>query len=210
MAYFPFFMDLEGQRGLIVGGGRVACHKVRILLDYGPSLVVTAPQVAEELTGLEGRIEIRRREFQESDLEGCAFVVAAAGDGQVNRRVSALCRERRIPVNVVDVKEECSFIFPALVREGDITIGISTSGSSPAAAQYLKQAVRSVIPDCFEELVEKLGTYRSFVKERVDCAEVRSAVFKELAAVGIANGGHIDDRLVEQIIIEAEKGGYGK
>ena len=206
MAYFPFFMELAGQRGLIVGGGRVACHKVRILMDYGPRLVVTAPEIDEELLRLEDRLEIRRRKFQPEDLEGCAFAVAAAGDPEVNRQVSALCKERGIPVNVVDVKEECSFIFPALVRRGDITIGISTSGSSPAAAQYLKDAVRSVIPDCFEELVEQLGRYRGYVKKRVDSVEVRSAVFKELAAVGIANGGHLDDGLVDQIIIEKRAG----
>lgn len=200
MAYFPFFTDLEGQQGLIVGGGKVAFHKARILMEYGPRLVVTAPEVVAGLAMLEGQIEIRRREFGPEDLTGCAFVVAAAGDPLVNRQVSALCRERRIPVNVVDMKEECSFIFPALVRQGDITVGISTSGSSPAAAQYLKQAVQSVIPDCFEELVEQLGRYRSYVKERVDSVEIRSAVLKELAAEGIANGGHLDDSLVDRII----------
>lgn len=204
MGYFPFFVDIEGQCGLIIGGGRVACSKVRILLEYGPRLIVTAPEITEALEELDGQIEIRRREFLDEDLEQCDFVVAAAGDPLVNRRVSALCRARRIPVNVADVKEECSFIFPALVHKGAVTIGISTSGSSPAAAQYLKQAVKQVIPDCFEELVDQLGSCRGYVKDRVASLPARTAVYKELAAAGIANDGRLTRELVDRIIIEKE------
>lgn len=202
MAYFPFFMDLEGKKGLIVGGGKVAYHKVKILLDYGPELLVAAPEICGQLEELEGRVSLCRRGFLEEDLKHCDFAVAAADDPAVNQLVSRLCRERKIPVNVVDVKEECSFIFPALVRQGDITVGISTSGSSPAAAQFLKQAIKDVIPDCFEELVRQLGEYRGYVKERVGTLPVRTAVYKEMAAAGIANGGRLTKELVDQIIEE--------
>ena len=60
-------------------------------------------------------------------------------DEKVNRQVSALCREKRIPVNAVDMQEECTFIFPALIKEKEIVVGISTGGSSPTIAQYLKE-----------------------------------------------------------------------
>ena len=32
MAYFPFFMELEGKQGLVVGGGTVALRKLQKLL----------------------------------------------------------------------------------------------------------------------------------------------------------------------------------
>ena len=90
MAYFPFFVDLSGSRGLIVGGGAVALRKVQKLLPYGPELTVVAPELRREFEELEG-LELARRPFDEGDLEGRAFVVAATGDRQVYHRVAELC-----------------------------------------------------------------------------------------------------------------------
>ena len=42
MGYFPFFVDLDGKQGLIVGGGIVALRKIENLLPYGPQLTVAA------------------------------------------------------------------------------------------------------------------------------------------------------------------------
>ena len=118
MAYFPFFMDIEGQRCLIVGGGIVACRKVEVLLDYGPEIVVVSPEMTDRMVRYgetaDDKVTLLCREYQEEDLDGVDFVVAATADEELNRRISLVCRERRIPVNVVDVREECSFIFPAL------------------------------------------------------------------------------------------------
>ena len=116
MAYFPFFVDLEGQRGLIVGGGTVALRKAEKLLPYGPALTVVAPEPVSELAALP--VELTRREFQPEDLDRADFVIAATDNEEENHRISALCQGRKIPVNVVDDKEACSFLFPALCGEG--------------------------------------------------------------------------------------------
>ena len=62
------------------------------------------------------------------DIEGCAFVIAATDDRELNHRISALCQEKEILVNVVDDKDYCGFLFPSLVKEGKLTVGISTAG----------------------------------------------------------------------------------
>ena len=194
MAYFPFFMDIEGQRCLIVGGGVVACRKVEVLLDYGPEIVVVSPE-----TGA-GKVTLLRREYQEADLDCVDFVVAATADEELNRRISLACRERRIPVNVVDVREECSFIFPALIKDEDITVGISTGGSSPTIAQFLKAKFRAAIPEGFGRLAAELGTYRELVKERVPVLSVRTEIFKEMVEEGIRQGGMFTREQAEQLI----------
>lgn len=137
MAYFPMFVELEGRPCLIVGGGAVALRKARKLLPYGPCLTVVAQSFVPELEALEGAA-LCRRAFRPRDVEGQALVVAATGDGALNREIAALCRARRIPVNAVDDKDNCTFLFPALVRRGPLSIGISTGGASPTAAVYVK------------------------------------------------------------------------
>ena len=133
MAYFPFFVELAGASGLVAGGGKVALRKVEKLLPYGPRLTVIAPRIDEKILAMPGVVCLRRA-FEPADLEGKDFAVAAAGDREVNHWISRLCRERKIPVNVVDDKEASSFLFPSLIKRGELSVGISTGGSSPSAA----------------------------------------------------------------------------
>ena len=201
MAYFPFFVDIEGQDCLIVGGGTVAYRKVQALKDYGPCIRVVAPEISEKIQSLaDGRLTLQFREFREEDLDSADFVVAATEDSQLNRRISLLCREKKIPVNVVDVREECSFIFPALVRDGDITVGISTGGSSPTIAQYLKSGLRTIIPEGFGDLAVQLGGYREMVKEQVPELAVRTEIFREMVSAGMEDGCSLSRERAQQII----------
>ena len=157
MAYFPMFVELEGRPCLIVGGGAVALRKARKLLPYGPCLTVVAQSFVPELEALEGAA-LCRRAFRPRDVEGQALVVAATGDGALNREIAALCRARRIPVNAVDDKDNCTFLFPALVRRGPLSIGISTGGASPTAAVYVKEKIEAALPggDELDALSDKL------------------------------------------------------
>ena len=130
MEYFPFFMDIEGKKGLVIGGGAVAAHKVEKLLPFAPVLTVVAPVILPEL--LENpALVCKQRPFRDEDLEGNMFVIAASDDREINIHAAALSREKNILVNVVDDQEACGFLFPALVKEGKLTIGISTQGASP-------------------------------------------------------------------------------
>ncbi len=178
MGYFPFFAELEGREGLIIGGGAVAARKIQRLLPYGPRLTVAAPEILPEITGIPG-LALVRREFAPAMLEGKCFVIAATNHKETNRRAAALCRERGIPVNVADDKEACTFLFPALVKRGDLTVGITTAGASPSAAAWVRRRTAEAVPEDFGELVAYLASLRPVVRERVPEAE-RAAVFSRL------------------------------
>ena len=186
MAYFPFFVDLEGQRGLIVGGGTVALRKAEKLLPYGPALTVVAPEPVSELAALP--VELTRREFQPEDLDRADFVIAATDNEEENHRISALCQGRKIPVNVVDDKEACSFLFPALVRRGNLSVGVSTGGSSPTAAIWLKEQIEGLLPEQTEEILTWLEAQRPLLKERLPDQLVRAACFARLFAACLERG----------------------
>ena len=186
MAYFPFFVDLEGQRGLIVGGGTVALRKAEKLLPYGPALTVVAPEPVSELAALP--VELTRREFQPEDLDRANFVIAASDNEEENHRISALCQERKIPVNVVDDKEACSFLFPALVRRGNLSVGVSTGGSSPTAAIWLKEQIEGLLPEQTEEILTWLEAQRPLLKERLPNQRARAARFARLFAACLERG----------------------
>lgn len=188
MAYFPFFVDLSGRRGLIVGGGRTALGKAKRLVDFGPALTVVAPEIWPELARLPG-VTAENRPFEETDVAGdLAFAVAATDDPALNRRVAALCRERRIPVNVVDTPEECSFLFPSLVKRGPLTIGISTAGASPTAAIWLKEKIGDELPENIGEILDWLRDLRTPLREGTDSEAARKRIFQRLFSAAMERG----------------------
>ena len=163
MSYFPFFVEIENSRALVVGGGKVAARKIEKLLPFGPKITVVAPAVCDEIKAMEG-IEIINEKYAEGMLEGCDFVIAATSDKKVNSAIAEKCRERKIPVNSVDDLSACSFVFPALVKDGEAVIGITTGGASPTASAWLRKKIEKTVPKGFGEAVETLGAIRKDIK----------------------------------------------
>jgi len=162
----------------MVGGGKVAARKCRALLSFGADVTVVAKEIKghmteapdekrEEPSGtdssaerpLPGRLELIERPFREEDVTGrdWTLVVAATDDRSVNSRIAGLCRMRKIPVNVADCREECSFFFPASCRAGSIAVGISTCGQSPALASALRKRLERALPKWLEEIGKESG-----------------------------------------------------
>ncbi|MCI8371432.1 MAG: bifunctional precorrin-2 dehydrogenase/sirohydrochlorin ferrochelatase [Lachnospiraceae bacterium] len=205
MSYFPFFIDLQGQQGLIVGGGTVAFRKVQALLEFGVQLTVVSLEFSkalQELADEQGQAEItlQKRTFQESDLDGQLFVIAATSDEELNHRIAQLCRERQILVNVVDQKKDCSFYFPALVKREEIVIGISSGGRSPALSRRLRQKAETLIPDYYQDLNNQLGRLRERVLEDIAEEDSRKRCLEELLQEGERRQGIIPEETAEQII----------
>lgn len=178
MPLFPIFLDLRGKKVLIVGGGHVALRKAERLAPYGASITAVAPEFAPGFAALSGVTALERR-FQPGDVDGAALVIAATDDAELNAAVSELCAWEGIPVNVVDDLALCSFVFPALVRRGELSVGISTGGASPSAAQYIRRLVEEQVPGGFEEILDFLAARRAQLKSALP-AERRSAAYAAL------------------------------
>ncbi|HZR50250.1 MAG TPA: bifunctional precorrin-2 dehydrogenase/sirohydrochlorin ferrochelatase, partial [Streptosporangiaceae bacterium] len=144
--YYPIFIDVEDREVVIIGGGNVCARKAETMLRYGASVTVVSPEFTPEIEAWakDGRIDIRRKEYDEGDLQGASIVIASTDDLCVNGRIARDCRRRRIPVNVVDVTHLCEFIVPAIVERGSIQIAVSTGGKSPALARTLKEDLQNL------------------------------------------------------------------
>lgn len=176
MSEFPMFVELAGQSCLVVGGGQVAGRKTRVLTDCGALVTVAAPEIGEELKR-NPAVTILERPFREEDLEkDWALVIAASDDPQVNARVTALCREKRIQVNRADEQGKGGFLFPALIHRGDLTIGISTGGASPAAAGYFRRLIETVLPEKTEKMLASLRRSREVVSKKLPKEKRRCAL----------------------------------
>ena len=119
MAYFPFMVDIKGMNCLVAGGGRVALHKVKILLEYGVHINVFAPDICDELFKIATNkcVKIFKREFCEDDVNGMAFVIAATDNREVNIYISEICRSRNIICLYQYRQREKAPLLPHILRE---------------------------------------------------------------------------------------------
>ena len=172
MGYFPFFMDISGRSCVIVGGGTVALRKAEKLYPFSPRITVIAPEIAPEFSLLKG-LRLEMRPFRDSDIAGAFLVIAATDDPAVNERIYHLCRQRQILVNSVDDPAHCTFYFPALVHQDDITVGISTAGTSPVMARYLRQQTEALLDRDLLGTAAVLKKWRPYVKAHFGTAAQR-------------------------------------
>ena len=198
MGYFPFFIDITAKKCVVVGGGIVAKRKVEKLLPYEPEITVVAPEICGFLRLCEG-ITLVEREFEPADLDGAFMVIGATDNETVNAEIFRLCTEKNILANVVDDKEKCGFIFPALVKKGDISIGVSSSGSSPVFSKYIKEKIDEILSESELEKGRILSDCREKVRRELPTESQRKAAFEEILQLS-ENGSQIDiDRVIDEV-----------
>ena len=179
MTFYPVFLDLRGRRAVVIGGGAVAEQKVLGLLSAGAHVTVVSPETTPRLAELAaaGGIDLRRRSYRSGDLAGAWLAIAGTDDRAANAQVWAEAEREGVLLNAVDDLDHCSFIAPAIHREGDITVAVSTSGKSPALAARLRQRVARLIGPAEARLCELLGELRPELAALVPDARARTALW---------------------------------
>lgn len=179
MAYFPFMIDITGKDCYVAGGGKIAYRKILDLKQFGAAVTVAAPEICKDIQKLPD-LTILQKEYEDSDINNRFLVIAATDDEALNRRIARSCKERKILVNAVDIKDACSFIFPAMIRKNELVVSISTGGNSPAGAAYLKKKLMNYIPEHFDRNVELLGQMRDEITQMVPDAQKRKELYYDL------------------------------
>jgi precorrin-2 dehydrogenase/sirohydrochlorin ferrochelatase len=141
MKTYPLFALIEDRACLVVGGGAVGERKVRDLLVAGARVTVVSRELTPGLAEMaaQGRLIFIQGDFTPQHLDGMMLVVGATDDLEVNREVSTAAQARGLLVNIVDAPDLCTFIVPAQVRRGPLTIAVSTGGASPALARKVRE-----------------------------------------------------------------------
>jgi uroporphyrin-III C-methyltransferase / precorrin-2 dehydrogenase / sirohydrochlorin ferrochelatase len=177
--FYPVFLDLRGRRAVVIGGGTVAEQKVRGLLAAGAHVTVVSPETTQGLTDLaaHNEIDLRRRPYRHGDLAGAWLAIGATDNRAVNAAAWAEAERLGVPFNAVDDIEHCSFIAPAIHREGDITVAVSTAGKSPTLAVRLRDRIARLVGRAEGQLCEILGELRPQLAAQVPDARARTALW---------------------------------
>ncbi len=162
MGYYPLFLELSDTPCLVVGGGAVACRKIKGLLSAGACVTVVSASFSAKIDELHDNKSLRliKRGFKAGDLRGASLVIAASSDRGVNEEVRKAARAGNVPVNVVDDPVGSAFIVPSVTRRGGLTIAVSTAGRCPALSRRTRLEIEKTIGPEYGPFLEIMAAVR--------------------------------------------------
>jgi len=178
MSYFPMYMDMSNQKVLLVGGGNIALEKLEKLLDFTPNITIISIDTTPHLQSLANKygLSILTKAYQQGDIDGYDIVIVATNTIELHKQIYLESRDKRVLVNSVDNTAYCDFIFPSYIKQDDLIISFSTSGTSPAFAKAIKEYISTQIPTNIGDFLAKMKTLRTQMPK----GKARMEYFKSL------------------------------
>lgn len=171
---YPLSVDLHGKPVLVAGGGPVAARKLAELVRCGADITLVAPKPCVAVERMTTAIQILRRSFKSGDELDRYLVFACTDNAVVNQEIAALCRRGNILCNVADASEAGTFHVPGVLRQGNVTITVSTGGAAPGLTRYLKSHLSKLIGEETAQLATALGRFRMTLRSGPHAAQATS------------------------------------
>lgn len=171
--FLPLLIDMTGRKIVIFGGGSVGERKTLLFSRYADVTVISrhfSPAILD-VSGKDNVHLVTADAGKLSDseihdfIDGAFLVIPATNQRAINEKISSLAKEKNILTNQVDAIGDIT--VPSVIKRGDLTISISTSGSSPAFSRFVRQKVESVITPEFEGMIKIQESLRAYLKENV-------------------------------------------
>jgi precorrin-2 dehydrogenase / sirohydrochlorin ferrochelatase len=182
-SYYPMFLKLRGKICLVVGGGSVGERKIRSLLQYGAIVRLVAREVTPWLQrqSTNGTLTLIGEQYEAAQLENVDLVFAATDNPQLNRDIAEQADKERIWCNTATQPELGSFIVPAILQQGPLSIAVSTSGLSPALAKKIRDQLSQQFGTEWISALELLGRIRTLIQSKGLSTSENQRLFKQIS-----------------------------
>jgi precorrin-2 dehydrogenase/sirohydrochlorin ferrochelatase len=184
MKYYPVFLRVAGRRCVVIGGGPVAERKVGSLLAADARVVVISPSLSAGLAARAARADIEHvaRPYRPGDLAGALLAYAATDDETLHAQIAVEAEAAGVLLNAVDRPRWCSFIAPAILRRGALTVAVSTAGGSPALARRVREEIEARLGPEYERALDVLSRLRRHLQAQPLSAAERQRILTGLVA----------------------------
>lgn len=166
--YFPVFYNITGWNICFFGAGTVAERRIKTLLKYSCHIFIISKEASEEIRKMEkkgkvvwiaeeikeeyGKIQIEEllkkiaEQYSQcfSDRKEFSMIFACTNQRSINQEVYEYCRQKAIPVNTADCKEQSDFYFPGLLQWEDVVIGVTGSGKDHKKVKTVMNKLRGI------------------------------------------------------------------
>ncbi len=139
----PIAIDVKGKKILLIGGGRIAWHKIESLQQYADNIQVVALEVSEKIKA--SGILYQEKSYDPSDLEGATLVYACTNISQLNQQVLEDGHQLNLLVNVVDSPAHCDFVSPAIYRRNYISVAVTSNAQDVYEAIAIRNRIKEML-----------------------------------------------------------------
>jgi siroheme synthase-like protein len=140
--FLPISVNITGKKIVIIGGGKVGFHKAVLLSRFTDRACVVSPEFHEGFDGLPFR-RIRKK-YDRSDLAGAFLVYVCTGDEALNLRIKRDAEEMGVLTSVCDSPRHCDFISPAIYRERNITVAVSSNAENVRQSINIRNQIQQL------------------------------------------------------------------
>ena len=162
--WFPILLSLRGRKCLVVGGGPIGARKAIGLRDAGAEVVLVATKLSPDALALTG-VTLIERAYQSADLEGAWLVITAVDNQQTTAEVAVDAAAAQVFMNASDDPPFCTSILPAIHRDGDVIVAVSTGGASPAAASWIRDRISHSLGSTPSQVVRHVRAVRDQIRQ---------------------------------------------
>jgi precorrin-2 dehydrogenase / sirohydrochlorin ferrochelatase len=171
--FLPLMLDLSGRKIVIFGGGSVGERKAELFCGCADTLVVSL-EFSRRLQELDSSGQVRLIKLDllaasDSELReiisGTFIVIPATSSFELNQKITLLAQKSDILINQVDALGNA--VIPSVIKRGDLVIGISTLGHSPAVSKFTRKQIESLITPAYSNMIRLQDELRSYLKQHV-------------------------------------------
>ena len=163
---YPIVLEVRDRQVVIVGGGSVGARKAQGLLAGGATRVrVVSPTFHSDMPG---QVERITDSYRPNHLQGASLVFAATDSPQVNDTVIRDARAIGALVCRADTDESNpgDFATPAMIRQADLLISVS-SGGSPALSAMIRDRIAEAVDPRWVQMAQATRELRPHIRKRI-------------------------------------------
>ena len=141
--YFPLFVDLSDKKIVVIGAGKIACRRIKVLSQFTNQITVVGISIHKEVQKLseEGKIILYEKAYEREDIKGADIAIIATNDLVLNEEIGKYCKDLKIMVNIASDKNKCDFHFPGIVKKEQLVIGVNAGGHDHKKAKAVRQGI---------------------------------------------------------------------
>lgn len=143
--FLPISINVTNKKILLIGGGKVATHKAQIIYRFVKEVTVVSPDFTDEI--LELPFTFIRKEYDPNDLTGAFLVYVCTGDHLLNEQVKQDAEKLGILTSVCDAPLLCDFVSPAIHKQGNLTIAVSSNAQDVYQSVFVRNNISKLIQD---------------------------------------------------------------
>ena len=143
MKYLPLSLNITDKKILIIGGGKVAANKIKILEQFTSEISIVATNICNEIKA--GKMSYREKEYHKTDLADYHIIYACTNIERLNRRIKKDCEDMGKLINVVDNPDLSDFVSPAILKNDQMTVAVGSNAQNVLKSIELRNKIKEFL-----------------------------------------------------------------